>query len=351
MTGNKGEWSELYVLFRLLAEGRLYSADADLQRIENIYMPILAIFRNETEYLHLEYRINEPFVEVYRNDELMRQIRMDILNEYAERILYGISHGTRTGAFAIDNAEEMASELETTKLKAPSTDKTDISIKICDIMTGFEAVVGYSIKSKLGNPSTLLNPSGATNFRYRVSDINDIEYVNSLPRIRDRLYEIKHYGRLRFGHATSLVFRDNLMLIDTKMEEILAYALQLYYAEGYTYLSDIAAKMEQVNLLGFTKHGIYTYKLKKLLCAIALGMTPGREWDGRDEANGGYIVVKEDGDILAYHLYNRNAFEEYLLRNTKFDTPSTSRYDFGYLYRLAEGGNCFLNLNLQIRFI
>ena len=30
LTGNKGEWSEIYVLFKLLAEGKLYAADEHL---------------------------------------------------------------------------------------------------------------------------------------------------------------------------------------------------------------------------------------------------------------------------------------------------------------------------------
>ena len=44
---------------------------------------------------------------------------------------------------------------------------------------------------------------------------------------------------------------------------------------------------------------------------------PSKEWDGHDEANGGYIIVSSDGDVLAYHIYNRDYFEKYLLDNTK----------------------------------
>ena len=54
---------------------------------------------------------------------------------------------------------------------------------------------------------------------------------------------------------------------------------------------------------------------------IALGMMPASQWKGKYEATGGYIIVKEDGDILCYHIYNRNEFREYLYNNTKFDTP------------------------------
>ncbi|NLB89535.1 MAG: HpaII family restriction endonuclease, partial [Syntrophomonadaceae bacterium] len=39
ITGNKGEWSEVYTFFKLLSDGRLYAADADLNKIEDIYYP------------------------------------------------------------------------------------------------------------------------------------------------------------------------------------------------------------------------------------------------------------------------------------------------------------------------
>ncbi|WP_423740652.1 HpaII family restriction endonuclease, partial [Enterococcus cecorum] len=34
---NKGEWSELYVFFSALAEGKIYAADENLQKIENTF--------------------------------------------------------------------------------------------------------------------------------------------------------------------------------------------------------------------------------------------------------------------------------------------------------------------------
>ena len=78
-------------------------------------------------------------------------------------------------------------------------------------------------------------------------------------------------------------------------------------------------------------------------------MRPGTKWDGKDEANGGYITVTKQGDVVAYHIYNRNYFEEYLLNNTKYETPSTSRHKFGSIYEI--NGEKYLNLNLQVRFL
>ncbi len=94
---------------------------------------------------------------------------------------------------------------------------------------------------------------------------------------------------------------------------------------------------------------IYEYKVKQFLLAFALGMTAAKPWQGKFNANGGYIVVKEDGDVVCYHFFDRNDLEDYLFYNTKFDTPSTSRHHFGSIYE--ENGELFLKLNLQVRFV
>lgn len=83
--------------------------------------------------------------------------------------------------------------------------------------------------------------------------------------------------------------------------------------------------------------------------AVALGMVPSKPWDGFSKAHGGYIVVKENGDVVCYHLYNRDEFRSYLYENTKFDASSTARYGYGKLYK--EKGKIFFKLNLQVRFL
>ena len=59
--------------------------------------------------------------------------------------------------------------------------------------------------------------------------------------------------------------------------------------------------------------------------------------------------AKDNGEVLAYHIYNRDAFEKYLLNNTKFERGSTGKHGFATLY--MENGKRYINLNLQIRFI
>ena len=89
--------------------------------------------------------------------------------------------------------------------------------------------------------------------------------------------------------------------------------------------------------------------MKVLLLDTALGMTPAKEWNGVYDANGGYLVVRKDGEIVCYHFYNRNDVEDYLYGNTRFERASRSRYNFGLLYR-GEDDSTYIKLNLQIRF-
>jgi len=116
--------------------------------------------------------------------------------------------------------------------------------------------------------------------------------------------------------------------------------------------NDVVEVIAKENPFGFTGTDIvtfYAHKIKVLLVDTALGMTPAKEWEGRYDANGGYLVVKSDGDIVCYHFYNKNDVEDYLYNNTRFDRASRGRYDFGKLYR-SEDGNVYMKLNLQIRF-
>ena len=154
---------------------------------------------------------------------------------------------------------------------------------------------------------------------------------------------------VKFVKVNSNVFSNNLMLIDSRLHEIVAEALVCHYKDGCITCRDVVNALEEANPLKFPVDGFYTYKFKELLCCAALGMTPATAWDGHDEANGGYIVVTSKGSVLAYHIYNRDFFKEYLMNNTKYERASTSRHGYASLYK--ENGKTYIKLNLQIRFI
>lgn len=353
ITGNKGEWSELYVLLNLMASGRLYSAGNNMEKLKDVYFPILRILRDEGIERHIEYDLGkEDTVELYINDALIKSLPRKLVKEYSYSLLQEIIKPTKQKSFTVDNGEEILNSLCCEKIKAPSTDKTDICLKLHDIKTGYEGFFGFSIKSELGQPPTLLNASKATNFIYKLEHLKDKSLVNELNSIesrKERIPAITERCLTIFKKIQNNTFRNNLLLIDSYMEALLANAVLYSYEKNVCRCLDIVNWLEERNPLYIPMKGFYTYKFKKLLCAIALGMVPSKPWDGYDEANGGYIIVKTDGEVLAYHIYNRNAFEDYLLNNTTFERASSSRYEYGLIYEESE--EYFLKLNLQIRFI
>ena len=243
-------------------------------------------------------------------------------------------------------------ELGLHTLKAPSKDKSDIVLQIHDPHTGFEPVCGWSIKSELGNPPTLLNAGMSTNFVFKLGYctreiMQRANAVNTPTKLKDRIKLLEDECEFEFERVAHPTFDRNMRLVDSLFPQLMANAVLRYYSgEGTTCLQIVEA-MERDDALGMGK-GMYEYKFKKFLCAVALGMTPAKEWNGRDDATGGYVIVRDDGKVLAFHIYNRDMFEDYLLGSTKFETASTSRHDFGSAYE--EGGEYFINLNLQIRF-
>ena len=136
------------------------------------------------------------------------------------------------------------------------------------------------------------------------------------------------------------------------MPKILSELTHLFFTSDKTKTIDLVNEITRINPLDFnfeTNHPYYEYKIKRFLTDVALGMRAAEVWTGQLDATGGYLIVKKDGDVLCYHIYNRNEFENYLLNNTKLETASSTRHDFGSIY--MEEGQQLLKLNLQIRFL
>lgn len=267
---------------------------------------------------------------------------------------------TTSATFSIPEIESFINSFNCVSLKAKSSIKSDIRIVIHDQRTGTTPELGFSIKSQLGGASTLLNAGKTTNFIFEIentklsdSQILEINDIDSRSKIKDRIEKIKSFsGALSFGQTESSIFGNNLTLIDSALPKILAEIVYLFFTSGYSKTVDLVGEISKINPLGFnleTNHPFYSYKIKRFLTDIALGMMPSKVWTGELDATGGYLVVKEDGEILCYHIYNRNEFEDYLLNNTKLETASSTRHDFGIVYK--EDSKQFFKLNLQIRFL
>jgi type II restriction enzyme len=357
ITGNKGEWSEIYTLFKLLGDKILQPGDENITKIKNVFYPIIKILRAGING-NYEYSIHDDIVLISGTDEILK-IPIQEFKDKSLSLLNLIKQNKKT-TFSIPEIEQFMLSINCISLKANSDTKTDITIVVHDQRINQQPTLGFSIKSQLGNPSTLLNAGKTTNFIYKVNNLNidkvaldEINAINTKSKIKDRIESIFNKGgSFEFIGTEQKIFSNNLVLIDSLLPQILAEIVRNFYSSNSSKIIDLVANIEMHNPLHFdisNKHQYYNYKTKRLLTDIALGMMPSKVWSGEYDATGGYLIVKEDGEILCYHIYNRNQFEDYLINNTKLETASSTRHDFGTIYE--ENGVFFFKLNLQIRFV
>jgi len=352
MSGNKGEWSELYAFMKLLSQGRVYAANENVEKIDDVFYPILKIMREEQKGQSIDYVITDENINIEVQSKTIMTVSRKELDDSANRLLREIS--AHSGSFELEEIADFVNGIKVTKIKAPSSDTTDISMQIEDIHTNYIRNVGFSIKSEVGNAPTLLNAGKTTNFIYKITDITseqaeEINAINTKTKIKDRVKAIKDFGGcISYADMEHQGFKRNLIMVDSSMPQIIGNMLLYYYEEDVKECDKLVKLAGERDPLGYGDAMMYEYKFKKFLCSCALGMKPAKKWDGLDEANGGYIIVKADGEILAYHIYNRDFFEQYLLDNTILERASTSRHEYMSLYE--EDEEMFIKFNLQVRF-
>ncbi len=350
---NKGDWSEFYVLLYLVGTRQLDIADGNLNKIPGDYVNVHSVYRNDAPMKKVELSLkNTTDVEIYLNGALRRRMKSsDFLTE-ATLLYRDMKIGK--GSFDIPHGEMFLNNIDLDRLATPSSSLSDIELEISELITGYRIKQGYSIKSYIGSAPTLLNASRATNFVYEVQNfsITDIPLVNNIntnSKIIDRLNKIATLnGNLVFKKVNNDVFSANLLMLDTGLEKMLAEILLYSYTANEKDCKAVINAIQSVNPFGFPSPNFYEYKFKQFLCAKALGLEPSKSWCGEDEANGGFIVAKDNGEVVAYHLYNRDQFKQYLFTNTFFERASTKKHDYGYLYE--ENGKVYIALNMQIRF-
>lgn len=357
ISGNKGEWSEIYTLFRLLGEGKVHAGDAMMNKMD-IYYPIINIIREESNRYEYKPDAQRDIVVIDEDGKEYARIPMARFLDESQNLFSRIK-SAQGRVFSMPASEAFMNEIGCRSLKAPSGSKADIHIVIHDLRTGMTPLLGFSIKSQLGSASTLLNAGNTTNILYRLSgkDLtdDDIANINGIENHLPRMKALFDMGcKLEYVDTPHDTFRDNLQFLDTSMPRFIAECLVADCEESSTSkVSDVVAvvaKRNPLHYMGKNEEAFYEHKMKVLLVDVALGMTPSKQWLGKYDANGGYLVVRKDGEVVCYHFYNRNDIEDYLYYNTRFERASRSRYGFGSLYR-GDDGQVYIKLNLQIRFL
>lgn len=375
-SGNKGEWSEVYTMFKLLNEGKLYSGDENYKKINDRFYPIISIIREEI----IKNQPSELYdYEIVRKDndytsevdyviikldgvELLKMSAESFLNA-ANHLLMLIKNGKGRSFTTSSINEAFMEKAHLRNVKRDPGHKADIELNLYDTVAPTNWVMGMSIKSLIGEPPTLFNTSDATLITYLVEgvefsddEIYEINSIDGYAKLKKRIAAIKEKGaRIEYEDFENEIFKNNLDLIDFGLPKILAEAVLAYFSA-----SRISSSNDIVNIIAASNplkskykdpYKYYKAKFTRFLEASALGMYPATPYDDSNDAKG-YIIVKDDGDIVCYSFYDREMARKHLFDNTKFDTPDSNkdgRKDFCKLYR-TEDGKVHIQLNFQIRW-
>ena len=347
VTKNKGEWGEFYTFLYLLAEGKLHQGDENLKKIEGRYFNIehikkLGDHANQVFYV-MDNHIKSESI------KLERSIIANALPAVMKEIILG------EGAFESAEAEAMARLLGIDRISAPSHIKADMELSLTDKQKITSQTHGFSVKTLLGGDSTLINASSHTKFTYKLKGFDSakaqqVNNINNGSKLRSRIKSLLFddsilvaYHRMNSNH-----YRHNLRKIDSSLDKILANVLLFAHATGTKMLKDIVEDKDNYisSPLDLEKDQVI-YKLREYLTVSSLGMQPKKKWNGETDVDGGIIMLTAEGEVLAYFLFDPVRFKKYLWDVSYIETPSMSRYDYGYCYE--QDGEWYFDIVLQIR--
>lgn len=348
---NRGEWSEIYVACSLVAYGQLQIFGDGNFLVEGVssISGEYQILRNGNEAIVKRPLSEERFYIAY-------------FEEAAEIIRDAIMRGgTGAGAFSIDRLRDFESRTGLDQIRGGRSKKSDIRIHLIDRYSGQIEYRTFSVKSLMGASPTLFNVSHSSAITFQLigpSYANLAFNINSLNTVKERIRRLSEIGfNFRLFEFSSEVFKSNLQMIDTNFPELYACSILAYYLGKSSILKEVIWSIENGSVRNVCEmcdpssfaHMNLELKFGQFLYDITLGMNSATKWDGRWDVDGGYIIVGENGEIVAHPFLNEQNLRDFLLNSTKFDTPSTSRHDFGLL-EYDDSGVPFIRLMAQIRF-
>jgi DNA (cytosine-5)-methyltransferase 1 len=355
-TKNKGEWTELLVFVKLLAEQKLFLSDKDLNKKVDSFNLKKVTTRN----LDLDFYIIDKSTIQSKNNVTKENKQIDISELLSEKNLNSIKDSIINSkkTFTIPQFNVIQKSLGFDIIKGgTSSQKSDIVLDIQNNEIDKQNE-GFGIKSYLGSKPTLLNASGSTNFIFRVDDFDDskIDEVNKIDtrtKLKDRIIFIEKFGgKFKYIGAEKETMEHNLKISDSLMPNIVGHLLLGFYKKRISSITKIVDEIHRVGDLNkeinYGEKDSLEIKIKRLLIDVLLGFFAGEKWDGNYLANG-TIVMKKSGDCIGFHIIDSKSLKDYLFENISLDTPSTTRHRFGKLYK-EKDGKLYFKLNLQLRF-
>ena len=376
---NIGEWSEMYIFFKLMSDRKVYVADKDMNRLKDVFLNIISIIREENKGKEYRYFTGDV-VKITLNGEEVATVDSFRFTDNAKKV-WDMIISKKDTTFSDQEVIDFLSSIFIQNISSPAQKKSeffggtaDIVLDTMDYRSGVNQIMGFSCKSDIDAAATLFNASGDnTNFEYEIVDDFDDEKMNAFNGMfhevtkkgvtkyevatGDRMRYLKECGvDLRFVNPVKDVARQNLVRCGgIEMPKILGGMLKYYYFEcgaASVGVEDAIKYLADTDYVGYGFDDLYdTYRVKiaNLLYAMFTGLRFSKPWSGRSDVSGGYIVVKRDGDVVAFHSCIADEFKDFLIDKLKFEGPSCSRHKYMEIYK-KDDGKYYLKLALQFRF-
>ena len=362
--GNVGEWAEPFVLMHLLANNVLHYADSDCKKIEGSPVIVDSIYRVESDGTELAFVVvksvslddEDGSVLVLKNGENVGVIPKRVFGEHAHSLFENL-RGDKKGDDSTDG--EFLRRIGLKSLKSPATAKADLVAKVYDGFVGAILARRYSIKALIGANPSLSNASGKAYFEYELIGFDEEKRddVMSITPENERSWVVERTKRVvelctapPIPMVPDKVFERNLKKCYWRTLEAVGYGLLYGQTIRGKRLPDSILKIEEINPGSWTNEEIedYDFGIRKYLWAIVFGMDPSIPWRGPDVVDG-YLIATKDEEVLAYQVSRQRDFENYLLKHSSFDTPSTSRHERVGVVR-RENGKWYYSLQCVVKF-
>ena len=346
---NRGEWAEIAAVFFCLGQGRIPTVRsgekcleptggsiiiAEMRLERNGQMLNFVFNRKGIKKTGIDLLIDNQFVQSFPHEEVLKD------SEFFINEIKIAADKNPKGNFSVPSVSALIKKYYLGSGKSKSSLKQDLELVLIDPDGMTVPVQGFSVKSFVGGDPTLFNPSRAARFKFRLDGLKSHQAVEIARKIQmnkpkswvqtmfRELYSINAFTETVEVPDTS--FKRNLELLDANMPSVMGMTLLLAYCFGDMSLEGSLKKVILSDPLGYGRDAetFYTYRIKHFLRAAALGFSSSKPWNGNEGADGGMIFVKKNWDLCCM-MSSRKDFENYLLKTTRFESPSTSESKHG----------------------
>ncbi|NDV58434.1 HpaII family restriction endonuclease [Bacteroides sp. 519] len=352
----KREWSDLYVFFRLLANGLVNTGTVSGEINKSVQHTLCAIEREEHDGSRL-YRILGDNIHIGKEDTQI--IPREKFAVFADLILGGIKGSSEDTVVSPDGVEEFLDELKIYELDAKTQERTNLTLFFWNMDAPATGVV---IRSRLSRMHPLLDGGRAANIKFEltgmkfsnpmISKVNAVEGQNT---VAERMMLIESLGGiLKYSDVADKVFRSNLCMIDLHFPRLLAEVLRIMQLDGITRTQDLIEAVKAMNPLKIKdelieKHHFYEYKMKQFLNAAVTGMRPAKIYTAPSAAIQGLLLVNGKGEILYYPVADNQLFNDFLFYNTRFEQGDVQKDHYGTIEK--ENGILYFRLNAKVGLV